>query len=192
MKKKLLNILKYVLFGVLGLIALKSVWSFVDARTGYHVPFCGLRECAIVSESMSFVNNNNADRLANHKNQFKKGDMVMTSTYYTYDSLKEGDIVTYRSSNGVLVCHRIVSKETQDNIKGFIIQGDANPNTDGFIAYSRINGKVYGIIPGLGNVTNFFQSWYGVGAICISMVFICAGILIIDSSNSKKEKAKNE
>lgn len=192
MKKKVLNILKYVLFGILGLIALKSVWSFVDAKTGYNAPFLGLRECAIVSDSMSFVNNNNEERLKNHKNQFKKGDMVCTTCCYSYDSLKEGDIVTYKNSNGILICHRIVSKETVNDEKGFILQGDANPSTDGFISYKRINGKVYNIIPYLGNATMFFQSWYGVGAIFISTTFICAGILIADSSNAKKEKAKNE
>ena len=64
------------------------------------------------------------------------------------DSYFEGEVVTFISSKGSMITHRIV--EVTEN--GYITQGDANNISDEKIAEQRILGKAIYVIPRIGGI----------------------------------------
>lgn len=184
--KKVLFVLETILFVFLAFITVKSVWSFIDAKTGYNCAFLGMRECVVVSDSMAFVDPSNKERLEGYTDQFKKGDVICTNSSYTYESLKAGDIITYKKPDSSLIVHRIVSKMNKEGVDGLITQGDANNVNDGFIDFKYVNGKVYKIIPNAGVFIGFMQSGYGMLGMFGIIFFVSLGYIIYDYSTYGK------
>ena len=57
-----------------------------------------------------------------------------------FDSIAEGDVITYRIGEEALATHRVVQKNEQE--KSFITKGDSNESQDAFpVLYSRVVGK---------------------------------------------------
>lgn len=108
-------------------------------------------------------------------------------------NLKEGDIVTYKTSD-IYVTHRIimVNKDNEDKIKSVITQGDANNGNDGEILLENIVGVCTKSIEGLGSFTLFLQTPIGtlvfVGIPIV--LFIIYDILRIRFGNKKTEQIK--
>ena len=68
-----------------------------------------------------------------YKDSFKKGDLVIAGNPKNVLQLKEGDIITFKGSEGgydILITHRIVEVIKDDdgvNARTYITRGDANP-----------------------------------------------------------------
>lgn len=73
----------------------------------------------------------------------RSGDSVTVAP--AGDSLRIGDVILSRTAGETLLLHRIVEKRED----GVLTMGDATQGPDGFVAYSRILGKVV-CISGLG------------------------------------------
>lgn len=73
-----------------------------------------------------------------------------------FETLRTGDIVTYRTSGGTAVTHRIVEKE--EPLRQFLTKGDANDTADARrIEFEQIEGKVWFSLPYLGYLAILFQ-----------------------------------
>lgn len=76
-----------------------------------------------------------------------KGDAVLVDQKISVETLKEGDIVAY-TRDDLIVIHRIVNVEINDNIVIFNTKGDANnANDDIELSIDDIKGKVIFKIP---------------------------------------------
>ena len=61
------------------------------------------------------------------------------------DSIKVGDIVSYKSSSGLIV-HRVVEKGTDSKGTYFLVKGDNNAFADGKIRFKDIKYVTVGVI----------------------------------------------
>ena len=61
------------------------------------------------------------------------------------EEIKVGDIITF-DQNGVLIVHRVIVKDTDDEGVYFITKGDNNLTNDGKIRFEDIRYKTIGII----------------------------------------------
>lgn len=108
-------------------------------------------------------------------------------------SLKEGDIVTYRSEDpyfyGIMITHRIIGTDVVDGETVFITKGDNNATPDRLpIKRSQIYGKVFMVIPKIGYIQYFLATSYGW---IIAVVIPCLGIIIYDIMKLIKNIKKN-
>lgn len=79
---------------------------------------------------------------------FSAGDYVVDKIV-PYDSIKQGDVVSYHIDEHTIVTHRV--KEITN--KGFIMQGDANNVQDDFtVTKDHFIGKMIFMIPMLGRL----------------------------------------
>jgi len=79
------------------------------------------------------------------------------------------DIITYISSQGSLITHRIMEiSET-----GYITQGDANNIPDEEIPLQRVLGKVFFILPAAGGIFYTLLSPVGI------LIIVCAFIIVL-------------
>lgn len=84
----------------------------------------------------------------------------------TMDTVKVGDVVTYRSQDpafyGILITHRVVSIDEKDGEKVYITKGDHNETIDRTPVYFyQIQGKVVMRIPKIGYLKYFLVDYYG-------------------------------
>jgi len=87
------------------------------------------------------------------------------------NSYQMDDIITYVSSRGSLITHRV--KEVLGH--GYITQGDANNMPDEEISGQKVLGKVVFIVPRIGGILDAILSPYGfafLGCICLLLVLI--------------------
>lgn len=164
-----------------------NVWNLIDASTGYNAPFFGQRASVIVSDSMSFVNPSNKDDLEDYPDRIYKNDLVLANDDFTFDSLKEGDVILVRNEN-IVICHRLIQKFVDEKTgeQMIVTRGDANSNIDTPWDYDDVIGRVYYVIPGIGRYVLFFQSAYGLLAICACVMFLCLGALASSVIESRR------
>ena len=82
-----------------------------------------------------------------------------------------GDIITYVSSSGSLVTHRII-EVTGAGYIGYITQGDANNIPDEEISGQQILGRLVNVVPGVGGLIDAIISPTGIillASICVSL-----------------------
>lgn len=83
----------------------------------------------------------------------KKGDVVIVDQKFSFNDLKEGQVIAYRKSN-IIVVHRIVKKVKFGDSYLYYTKGDANNNMDDFvIEEDMIVGAVDYKIPFIGYPT---------------------------------------
>ena len=82
-------------------------------------------------------------------------------------SYSEGDVITFSTSEGALLTHRII--ETTDT--GYITQGDANNVADSEISRQKVLGEVVLVVAGVGNIIN--------GALSPLGIFLLLGIGVV-------------
>lgn len=125
----------------------------------------GIAPLAVTSGSME------GDR----EGSFPKGALIFVKLLDKEEisSLKEGDVITFRTS-GAFVTHRIVSVFYGEDGKAssFVTQGDANNATDGAIPVESVVGKCVGSIGGLGDFAMFMQTPVGI------LVFVGVPVLL--------------
>lgn len=115
------------------------------------------------------------------------GDLIIAKTADT-DSLREGDIITFRASGSTLVTHRIIGTNPDGS---FITKGDANnvEDLDLYANSQNIIGKYVLRIPKGGYIAKFIQSPIGM----ILFILIPVGVLASgEIKNFLKEMEKEE
>ena len=160
MKKKILSTIAKLPLIALGtalfamlLLNLFTLWSVDEIRKGRFAASGYF--CAIVGsgsmEPAVFVN-----------------DLLLVKGESAY---QVQDVITYVSSRGGLVTHRV--KEVLEN--GYITQGDANNIPDEAISAQQVLGRVIFTVPGVGAVMEGILSPAGIGllgSICLLLYLI--------------------
>lgn len=189
-KNKFLIVLKWVIYVLIILLVIISLWLMIDRISGYNFSFFGLRSSVISSDSMSEVNVRHEDRdyLLENEERLYKNDLIFTYDASSIEVLEVYDIVTYVDSNNNLICHRIVQIDIEEN--KIWTQGDANNARDGVIEFEDIKGVYIGKISSLGAVTLYLQSPYGLFGISIAFLFIFGAAIILEIDKNKKELQK--
>lgn len=186
-KKIFAKIFSWISWVILALFLLCSAINFIDSKTGYNMSIFGYRYSVIASDSMSYVNKVNAERLEGYKNQLQKGDIIFIEEYKSYEDIKVNDVVTYLNGT-ILVCHRVVEKVENEGKQSIITQGDANTNIDGFIDFSLVKGKVVSVIPKIGYISLYLQSTYGIIGICSVLFIVFVSLFILEILKNKEKK----
>ncbi len=145
----------------------------------------GVAPMAVNSDSM------NGDR----EDGFSKGALIFVKILDEKEKnlLKEGDIVTFRTSD-TFVTHRIVDvfRNDENNAVSFVTQGDANEATDGAIPQENVIGKCIGSINGLGGFAMFMQTPTGILVfVGIPVLLYIAYDVIRIVLHNKRVKAEN-
>lgn len=189
-KNIFLVVLKWIVYVLIILLIVISLWLMIDRISGYNFSFFGLRSSVISSDSMSEVNVRHEDRdyLLENEERLYKNDLIFTYDASSIEDLELYDIVTYVDSNNNLICHRIVQIDIEEN--KIWTQGDANNARDGVIEFEDIKGVYIGKISSLGAVTLYLQSPYGLFGISIAFLFIFGAAIILELDKSKKEAQK--
>lgn len=189
-KNTFLIVLKWIIYVLIILLIVISLWLMIDRISGYNFSFFGLRSSVISSDSMSEVNLRHEDRdyLLENEERLYKNDLIFTYDASSIEDLIVYDIVTYVDSNNNLICHRIVQIDIEEN--KIWTQGDANNARDGVIEFEDIKGVYIGKISSLGAVTLYLQSPYGLFGISIAFLFIFGAAIILELDKSKKEAQK--
>ncbi len=105
-------------------------------------------------------------------------DMVLVREGGSYQI---GDVVVYES-DGILITHRICSKE--DDI--IVTRGDANPVADDPISIQQVKGTVIAVIPNVGVFARFIKQ----PSVIISLIVIA--FLLFELSYRKEKRIDNE
>ena len=189
-KNTFLIVLKWIIYVLIILLIVISLWLMIDRISGYNFSFFGLRSSVISSDSMSEVNVRHEDRdyLLENEERLYKNDLIFTYDASSIEDLEVYDIVTYVDSNNNLICHRIVQIDIEEN--KIWTQGDANNARDGVIEFEDIKGVYIGKISSLGAVTLYLQSPYGLFGISIAFLFIFGAAIILELDKGKKEAQK--
>lgn len=109
-------------------------------------------------------------------------DIIIDTRVNDPSSLKEGDIITFRSNfidtDGYTITHRIISIDNTSGETRYYTKGDHNSRQDeGYITFDNIVGKVVYIVPKIGKIQAFASSKFG----WLLIIFIPAvGIIIMD------------
>ena len=121
--KTLKNILKYVASSFLVLLVIVSVYTFVatDIMKKDYANIFGYTYFVVASGSMS--------------SEIEVDDIVFVKIT---DKVKLNDVVTYKSNDGAIITHRLISM----NNNKYILKGDANNMADEPINKGQIIGKV--------------------------------------------------
>ena len=185
-----LVVLKWIIYVLIILLIVISLWLMIDRVSGYTFSFFGLRSSVISSDSMSEVNVRHEDRdyLLENEERLYKNDLIFTYDASSIEDLEVYDIVTYVDSNNNLICHRIVQIDIEEN--KIWTQGDANNARDGVIEFEDIKGVYIGKISSLGAVTLYLQSPYGLFGISIAFLFIFGAAIILEIDKNNKEQQK--
>ena len=124
----IVKIVKVLLYVVVCLLLFVIVVQKVSNNS---ISVGGVRVFMVVSESM--------------KDEYVIGD-ILISKHVSEDKINVGDNVTYlgekKELKGLVVTHKVMSKETRDGTTYFVTKGVANNVEDPEINYNQIYGKV--------------------------------------------------
>ena len=106
----------------------------------------------------------------------KPGDLAIVKNTEP-KTIKEGDIITFQSSDQTLVTHRVISTKKEDGAIAFETKGDANNVKDEEVVTSeQLIGTYQFKIPKLGYLIDFIKTPLGI----FMTVFIVLSILAIE------------
>ena len=158
---KLLKVIRVILNTLMTLILIIGTVFIVLYVIGIepYVVETGSMKPAIESKSLSFINKN-----------------------VDYESIKENDIIAFKTSTGDRVTHRVI-RVTQDGLE---TKGDSNDRSDGISTNKRnyIGQNIFSI-PKLGYFVKALQTTSGkIMLITIIIVILLAGFLTGDKRNA--------
>lgn len=186
-KRVVLRIISIVGWAVLGLLFLVTAVNLIDRASKYNFPLFGFRSNVILTESMSYDKNHTTEGY--EIGQLQVNDVVITYQC-SYDDVKVGDVIIYYSNAG-LICHRVIDKYQSNEYRYFVTKGDNNDISDLPVEYRNFKGKVINVVPQVGVVTSFFQSYYFIIALGFSG-FLIFGVVYVYRWSEEKKNAKKE
>lgn len=100
----------------------------------------------------------------------KKGDLIVIKEKGK-ESLNVSDIIAYRTEDGTIITHRIVSVSYKDGQSLYLTQGDDNPSTDlEEITPAQVEGVYCFRLKGIGNVFLFLSTGTGIAVLFLIIV----------------------
>ncbi len=125
----------------------------------------------------------------------REGDCVV-SVYTEFDTLKEGDLITYYS-NGTLVTHEIITRNENGTVT---TKGTMNSYADGEISEEYYVGKVVCRLPYLQNILDMIETPPQKLMVIAMVLIMCfgypAGMALLDmkgnSSRGNKQSEREE
>lgn len=162
--KKSLNIGLDILIGLLGILFLLGLVDKIMNNSALPI-----KTVVIATGSMSTKNEENEYLFENElDNQIQVNDLIFLEKVNSLEDIKLYDIICYWNNSGERIVHRVVEK----NDEYLTTRGDANNvNDDIEITLDRIVGKYNGMkVPGIGAVTFFLTSDYGISTIASILV----------------------
>lgn len=176
-----LKVLKIVLWSILGAVLLfvfivvgtLLVQKYINKSKA--PMFAGYGYYIVVTRSMSGT--------------IEKGDMIIVKKSDEY--VVQQDIITYVSSSGEVITHRLVNYLPDED--KYIAKGDANTDTDDeHISFDQIVGKVVFTIPKVGLFFEWVLHDGGIIYIISILAVVVAGLFflnMIKSDNGEKASA---
>ena len=111
------------------------------------------------------------------KNAFKK--VIVT--------LKNGDIIAFRTSDNYVVTHRIVETKDENGKRYFTTKGDNNKSNDmDPVAFDKIEGVYVTKYSKLGNFVLFIQK--PIGFVVIMIIILLIGVILIIVTGKSKSR----
>ena len=172
-----LGFLKELFFFLIALVLVSSAWSLADRISGYNAPFFGLRASVISSESMEAVNPEFEDFLEGHEDRYRKNDLVIALMPSSLEDLEVYDVILFLDDDLGLICHRIV--QIDEDTGKIWTRGDANNRLDGVVDFEDVKGKVVSSIPGIGIVTLYLNSPYGLLGVSLAFLILFSAELYL-------------
>lgn len=180
--KRTLNIL---LDGLIVLLAFMFIIGIVDKAV--NVSPLPIKSVVVATGSMSTKNEDNEYLFENNlDNQIQVNDLIFLEKVDSLDEIKLYDIICYLNEEDLQIVHRVV--EVNDDY--VITRGDANNVNDSIeITLDRIVGKYNGgRIPGVGAITFFLSSNYGITTIATILVISLCYTFTKDSITKAENK----
>lgn len=187
-----LRFLKGLVFFLIALVLVSSCWSWVDRASGYNAPFFGLRASVISSESMETVNPEYEDFLEGHDDRYRKNDVVIARMPSSFEELELYDVILFLDEDLGLICHRIV--QIDEDTGKIWTRGDANNRLDGVVDFEDVKGKVVSSVPGIGVVTLYLNSPYGLLGVSLAFLILFSAELYLEHEKERegKERCRSE
>ncbi|AVQ99936.1 signal peptidase I [Oceanobacillus iheyensis] len=115
------------------------------------------------------------------------GSVIAVKTGGDMQRFSEGDVITYRAEDNILITHRII--EVENNGQQYITQGDANNGPDvSPVLSENVVGKYAGFtIPYVGYVFQFATSPEGAALLMILPGFLLLGYAFITIRRTLKQ-----
>lgn len=182
MKIKTAKIINGILYTILGIILLSNLFILFQAKTNDDkVPaIFGYKPFIVMSGSM--------------ESEIFTDDLIFVKTIDP-DKLEKQDIIAFRTSDNVVVTHRIVNIYEQDGTKMFVTKGDNNKGNDGEpVSENAVEGIYKARIPKLGAYFLFINTPTGMILsilVAVVIIFIYAFVnMSIDKKQTDKENEK--
>lgn len=173
MKNKISKIVNVILYVVLGVILISNLFILFQAKTNDDkVPaIFGYKPFIVMSGSM--------------ESEIYTNDLIFVKTIEP-SNLKLNDIIAFRTSDNVIVTHRIIGVTKSGNNIYFTTKGDNNDNEDNeIIEGSKVEGKYVSRIPKLGKWFLFIGTSTGM---LVSLLIAVVMILIYAFVNMSLDK----
>ena len=102
-------------------------------------------------------------------------------------SLKNGDIIAFRTSDNYVVTHRIVETKDENGKRYFTTKGDNNKSNDmDPVAFDKIEGVYVTKYSKLGNFVLFIQK--PIGFVVIMIIILLIGVILIIVTGKSKSR----
>ncbi len=185
--KKVYNIVSTIVV-LLVFLFLVAVVGFVlwQRRSGGDASLFGYYMFDVVSDSMEPTIN--------------KGDVIISKRVKDVNSLKEGDVITFRAPSGTFkgynITHRIIEIERDEDGNALHIKtkGD-NPEVDvdnWQLKPSDVKAKFVKVSPFIAGFKNFISNWYGYVVLIALPLTLVGALLIVGYVKDKVALAKEE
>lgn len=174
MLKKILKLVEYIIYGILGLLLIIN--TIIMIKTQLHpkeIPgIFGRKPFVVLSGSM--------------KPNILIGDLIIVKEVDA-NTLQKDDIIAYRDDKDLVTTHRIINVIKTDEDICFETKGDSNNVKDSALVCSKdIEGKYIHRIARLGNLILFVQQPLGFGIMMITILLF--GVIIFMISNRRIDK----
>lgn len=188
---KIYNVVAWlVLIATLVIVCAAVLSSYTDSSNGKEI--FGIRLFVVQTDSMS-----KSDLSQNEEIFFNAGDVVISSTDFNKNALKEGDVITFISNNnddsyGKTITHKIrkVKYTTSGTLIGYETYGiNTGVSDEATVQPHTIVGKYVGKIPYVGKLFTFMKTQHG---FFISIVIPSVLIIIYFSVHIGKVLGRKE
>ena len=116
-------------------------------------------------------------------------DLIITKEV-SEESIEVGDILSYVSSDGYVVTHRVIKINNNDGKNNYVFKGDNNNVNDcETVTYSQIEGEYLFAIPFIGSIALYIQTPIGLSTSIILIIILYFIMKVIKTiiNNGKKD-----